>query len=37
MSAGSAELESVQVVVGMAIAGNSVDMDAVSINYWIML
>jgi flagellin FlaB len=34
ISAGSTELETVQVVVGMAIAGNSVDMDAVSINYW---
>jgi flagellin FlaB len=34
LSAASIELESVQVVVGMAISGNSVDMDAVSINYW---
>ncbi len=34
LSAGETELETVQVVLGMAIAGNAVDMDAVSINYW---
>ena len=34
LSAGGTELETVQIVVGMAIAGNSVDMDAVSINFW---
>jgi flagellin FlaB len=34
LSAAGTELETVQVVVGMAISGNAVDMDAVSINYW---
>lgn len=34
LSAGGAELETVQIVLGMAIAGNTVDMDAVSINFW---
>jgi flagellin FlaB len=34
LSAGGTELETVQIVLGMAIAGNSVDMDAVSINFW---
>jgi flagellin FlaB len=34
LSAGVTELETVQVVLGMAISGNSVDMDSVSINYW---
>ncbi len=34
LSAGGTELETVQVVLGMAIAGNTVDMDAVSINFW---
>jgi flagellin FlaB len=34
LSAGGTELETVQIVLGMAISGNSVDMDAVSINFW---
>ena len=34
LSAGGTELETVQIVLGMAIAGNAVDMDAVSINFW---
>jgi flagellin FlaB len=34
LSAGGAKLETVQIVLGMAIAGNAVDMDAVSINFW---
>ena len=34
LSAGGVELETVQIVLGMAIAGNTVDMDAVSINFW---
>jgi flagellin FlaB len=34
LSAGGTELETVQIVLGMAIAGNTVDMDAVSINFW---
>jgi flagellin FlaB len=34
LSAGGTELETVQLVLGMAIAGNTVDMDAVSINFW---
>jgi flagellin FlaB len=34
LSAGGSELETVQIVVGMAIAGNTVDMDSVSINFW---
>jgi flagellin FlaB len=34
LSAGGVELETVQFVLGMAIAGNSVDMDAVIINFW---
>jgi len=34
LSAGGTELETAQLVLGMAIAGNTVDMDAVSINFW---
>jgi flagellin FlaB len=34
MSTGGTSLETVQLLLGMAIAGNSVDMDAVSINFW---
>jgi flagellin FlaB len=34
LSAGGTELETVQLVLGMAISGNTVDMDAISINYW---
>jgi flagellin FlaB len=34
LSAGGTELETVQIVLGMAISGNAVDMDAVSINFW---
>jgi archaellin len=34
LSAEGEELEQVQIVLGMAIAGNAVDMDAVSINFW---
>jgi flagellin FlaB len=34
LSAGGTELETVQLVLGMAISGNTVDMDALSINYW---
>jgi flagellin FlaB len=34
LSASGTELNTVQFVVGMAIAGNSVDMDAIIINFW---
>jgi flagellin FlaB len=34
LSSAGTELETVQFVLGMAIAGNSVDMSAVIINYW---
>jgi flagellin FlaB len=34
LSTGGEKLEQVQIVLGMAIAGNAVDMDAVSINFW---
>jgi flagellin FlaB len=34
LSSGGVELETVQFVLGMAIAGNSVDMDSVIINFW---
>jgi flagellin FlaB len=34
LSTVGSELETVQIVLGMAISGNTVDMDAVSINFW---
>jgi flagellin FlaB len=34
LSTGGTKLETIQVVLGMAIAGNTVDMDAVSVNFW---
>jgi flagellin FlaB len=34
LSPAGVKLETVQIVLGMAIAGNTVDMDAVSINFW---
>jgi archaellin len=34
LSPGGVKLQTVQIILGMAIAGNSVDMDAVSINFW---